>query len=422
MKLLHTIRWGLAGALLAGVAPAARAQDAPVQKPAKAIEVQVEPIEVELVVSEDVEEEDTPRTAQVKRFITAKGAPAPATWLGIYSEVPADDLRSQLELDGRGLVVRQVRDESPAARAGIKLHDVLLEAGGRTLGTVEDLHKAVGEAGEKQFEIVLLRGGKKLKVSALPTKRPDNLDVEFNIEVAPAVEAETAVKKVLDALQDQVGREGKAAWQFRAFGPGVVRGGAGAGAVGAGAVGENKLFVVDGGAVGAFDLPKGVSIMITKEGSEPAKVTVKRDGKSWDATVEKLDAIPEDLRPMAARMLGGHAHGHFTYRLQEHLPGEVRDRIIKTMPGGAVPFTLPLPGGAGAVSGAVAGVRVAPPTGNVFIAKSVEQDTTGVKAELAKLREEVSQLRKEVHGRNADRETLQTLEKLLKRLVDENKK
>lgn len=423
MKLMHTIRWALAGALVLGFAPVAPAQEAP--KQTQEFEFQIDPLDIELVLDLE-EDEDQPKAAKapVKRVVE-RARVVPGTWLGVLSDAAGDDLRAQLELESRGLVVREVRPESPAFRAGIKVHDVLLEAGGKTLSQIDDLQAAVGAAGEKQIEIVLLRGGKKLKLSATPAKRPDNLDVEQNVEVAPGavIEAEASMEKVLQALQNQVGREGKAAWQFRAFGPGVVT----APLQGS----KDHVFWVDATA-GKVDLPKGVSVTITKEGSEPAKITVKREGKSWDVTAGKLDSIPEDLRPHVVRMLSNpQANGTVTWRLDEHLPSETRDRIIKAMPGNASPFTLPLPpGGAGGIVGGMGGLKVAPPTvvkvspyagaTSGFTAGSkADQDPSGVKAELAKIREELSQLRKEVHGRNADRDAIETL---LKRLLEESKK
>ena len=49
------------------------------------------------------------------------------------------------------------------------------------------------------------------------------------------------------------------------------------------------------GAVLDLDLPKDVSVTITKEGSGPAKITVKKEGKVYEATEDKLSELPKDV-------------------------------------------------------------------------------------------------------------------------------
>ena len=86
------------------------------------------------------------------------GAP-PATasqyWIGLSVE-PAGP---KLELPGhQGLTVREVMPESPAAKAGIKAHDMILNAGDRPLKSVQDLVQAVQQAKEKDLVLELIRG------------------------------------------------------------------------------------------------------------------------------------------------------------------------------------------------------------------------------------------------------------------------
>jgi C-terminal processing protease CtpA/Prc len=69
----------------------------------------------------------------------------------------------------RGLLVVRVTPERPAARAGVRVGDVLLEAGGAPLDQPFDLVRAVGrpEAGEK-LELTLLRDGKRQTLAVEP--------------------------------------------------------------------------------------------------------------------------------------------------------------------------------------------------------------------------------------------------------------
>ncbi len=65
------------------------------------------------------------------------------------------------ELDG--LLVREVEDDSPAAKAGIAEGDLIVAAGGRAITSADDLFDAL--AGEGALEIGLVRGAEELTVT-----------------------------------------------------------------------------------------------------------------------------------------------------------------------------------------------------------------------------------------------------------------
>jgi hypothetical protein len=50
--------------------------------------------------------------------------------------------------------------------------------------------------------------------------------------------------------------------------------------------------------------PSDTSLMIRKEGDQPAHIVVKKDGKKFEATEDKLDELPEDIRRLVAPLLG----------------------------------------------------------------------------------------------------------------------
>ena len=126
---------------------------------------------------------------------------SPKFWLGITRTPAAPALRSQLSLlDGQGLVVLEVGSGTPAWRAGILKHDVLVSANGQMLKTVDDLVHAVDDInGDGSVKISLIRKAKPLEVTVIPAKwigvglRPVNKAIEFLESARHAANGKTHV-------------------------------------------------------------------------------------------------------------------------------------------------------------------------------------------------------------------------------------
>jgi len=71
-----------------------------------------------------------------------------------------------------GLLLDGVRDDSPAAKAGIEAGDKIVKLAGRDVRNVYDYTYALGEmkAGQ-EYEVELVRGGKRIKLVITPTPR-----------------------------------------------------------------------------------------------------------------------------------------------------------------------------------------------------------------------------------------------------------
>ena len=77
--------------------------------------------------------------------------------VGLAPSHVARQLRRSVGLPERdGLLVREVEDDSPAAKAGIAEGDLLVAVGGTPIGSADDLFEAL--AGEGALEITLVRG------------------------------------------------------------------------------------------------------------------------------------------------------------------------------------------------------------------------------------------------------------------------
>jgi C-terminal processing protease CtpA/Prc len=117
----------------------------------------------------------TPKSAEVALEITRAilNEAGRRFWLGVGLATADDTLRSHLTIGGgEGLVVTGVEENSPAAKAGVMVNDILLKLSGKPLTTVEVLAAQLQEIGGKSANLELLRRGKPATLTVTPEKRP----------------------------------------------------------------------------------------------------------------------------------------------------------------------------------------------------------------------------------------------------------
>ena len=104
---------------------------------------------------------------------TGAAPTGPVTWLGVSADEASTELRAQLPaLSGAGLVVRNVSADSPAAKAGIAVNDILVNMDGQLLVNPPQLQTllATHKAGD-QVNLKLLRAGEQKTVKATLVKK-----------------------------------------------------------------------------------------------------------------------------------------------------------------------------------------------------------------------------------------------------------
>jgi hypothetical protein len=139
--------------------------------------------------------------------------------------------------------------------------------------------KIVDEAGPKELDVVVLRQGKKHSLKITPAERPSTL--ELNVQAKPTKKFDDIERFFLDqAAQAGIKNSGI---DFHLVGPGVA------------VLPERPT---------AVKLPDNVSIRISKQGDQPARIEVRRGDDRWNVSDDKLGDLPEDLRPHVARLLG----------------------------------------------------------------------------------------------------------------------
>ena len=106
----------------------------------------------------------------------------PAFWIGISVSPLEPALRSQLKLPpNQGLLAIDVVKDSPAAKAEVKVHDILLSVAGKPLESQEKLVELVQSNGEKAIQLELIREGKTQTIDVTPERRkPDKLKSSVN--------------------------------------------------------------------------------------------------------------------------------------------------------------------------------------------------------------------------------------------------
>lgn len=241
----------------------------------------------------DQQQDATPLLAQAE-------LPTPSSyWLGIGCGPVGDELRAQLNLpENQGIMVHSVSPESPAAAAGIEKYDVLLGVGDKPLESVADLSHAVADAkDENALEINLVRHGEKMTVAVTPAKRPEHPEGEAGPDFETIITPENdTVRQWLDKLRP--GEFARIPHRLRIFRPHAV---------------IEKTF------------PDDLSVQITKQGKNPAKVVVEQGDQKWEVSEDTLTELPESVRGHVQALLGRFPGADFssivTDEVQKQLEG-----------------------------------------------------------------------------------------------------
>jgi len=109
--------------------------------------------------------------------VLAPTLPTREFWIGVSVTAIEPALRAQLRLPPHGLIVSGVGDDSPAAKAGVKRHDILLEVDGVPLTEPAKLAKYVQAKGAKPIVLQLVRKGTdRMQVTVTPERRKPTPD------------------------------------------------------------------------------------------------------------------------------------------------------------------------------------------------------------------------------------------------------
>lgn len=101
--------------------------------------------------------------------------------IGVVLSEADDTLRAQVGLAaGEGLIVSEVYPDTPAAKTGIQVHDVLVILDGKRLTTVDAVNAQIQEIKEREVELKLLRSGKEVTLKIAPVKESHAVLADFD--------------------------------------------------------------------------------------------------------------------------------------------------------------------------------------------------------------------------------------------------
>lgn len=133
--------------------------------------------------------------------------------IGVNCQPVGAAMSSQLKLEeGMGLVVTSVVEGSPAEKAGVELHDILLYSGQSELRSIDQLVESIQKIGkeESSVKLTIIRRGQEENIEVTPIERPQQ-SVELNMLANP--QFDPALQQGLDrGLQ----------LQLEQMGPGMV--------------------------------------------------------------------------------------------------------------------------------------------------------------------------------------------------------
>lgn len=186
-----------------------------------------------------------------------------------------------------GVVIKQVTEDSPAQKSGLKNGDTILKVNETEISNLESLMSAVDASEGNEVTLTILR--------------TENADTIETVQVTPVERprethpdpAETALQlrklgqwiaddQIIDNSKlNEINIIHDAINDLVRIHPAIV-------------MGRN-----------AQQLPDNLSITITCQGKQPARITVKRDEVTWELTEDELDKLPAEIRPHVQHMLAG---------------------------------------------------------------------------------------------------------------------
>lgn len=136
--------------------------------------------------------------------------------IGVQCEESSELLRGHLKLGSKGLVVLEVREETPAAEAGLRKDDIIVSINDKDLESLSQLVATVSESDGSPVKLIILRAGDRQEISVTPRKMqvptmvvPARMDAEDFDELLGNANPDVRVRRIHPGLLIEGGVPGE---------------------------------------------------------------------------------------------------------------------------------------------------------------------------------------------------------------------
>lgn len=227
------------------------------------------------------------------------------------------------------VTIQEVLPDSPAAKAGLKVGDVVLACGDTRLKSAVELRDLVQASEGKPLKLKVRRDGQELELPALPVRRPTDGAIVTGEADKLDGDVKQELQKRLRALHEAMRQPAEAATPSA---PHSVP----APAAGAGGLSWHMTPAI----LPAAPAPENLEVTIKKKGNQPARVRVRLGDQTWNIKDGQFDKLPPTIRGHVARMLPGHGATVHVVPGMGMMPGMAPPGAHVPQPGVA-PYTLP---------------------------------------------------------------------------------
>jgi membrane-associated protease RseP (regulator of RpoE activity) len=227
-------------------------------------------------------------------------ATTPTYWIGLRGRGVDDPvLRTHLQLaEGTGIVVEDIVPDSPAQKAGLQKHDIILRANDDMVDSMETLQTHVQTGKDKPIELEIIRLGKETTATVTPAERPADYQQLAGGADGVGVGPDGFGGDIGRMIQQQL--QGNGGPGMRVIGPGMI---------------------LNGQRMDLNAMPNGMSVSVERQNDGPAQITIKKGDQTWTVSSDDAKALaelPEDVRAAVSGMMGGGLGG-----LQQQLFGNI---------------------------------------------------------------------------------------------------
>lgn len=138
---------------------------------------------------------DTPTMPRMESVPSVPGVPAqPFVWrsgsgrrIGVGVSTLTKQLSEHFGVTS-GVMINEVRADSPAAKAGLKAGDIIVEVEGKEVKAEMDLIRAIGEKKEGDVSLTIVRDRNRQTIRVTPEEAKDGFNSFFEFPNAPGVQ------------------------------------------------------------------------------------------------------------------------------------------------------------------------------------------------------------------------------------------